>query len=104
MAKLAIFRNRVDFGIVDQQFGIDVGFYVFQLPFLHSLLTGFLRPLSSFCYYNHRALPQWRDTYSGATRVSRNASGESSLVLAAGFACVGERRWLLPGPLRADAV
>ena len=27
------FRNRVDFGIVDQQFGIDVGFYVFQLPF-----------------------------------------------------------------------
>ena len=28
------FRNRVDFGIVDQQFGIDVGFYVFQLPFL----------------------------------------------------------------------
>ena len=28
------FRNRVDFGIVDQQFGIDVVFYVFQLPFL----------------------------------------------------------------------
>ncbi len=28
------FTNRVDFGIVDQQFGIDVGFYVFQLPFL----------------------------------------------------------------------
>ena len=28
------FTNRVDFGIVDQQFGLDVGFYVFQLPFL----------------------------------------------------------------------
>ena len=28
------FTNRVDFGIVDQQFGIDIGFYVFQLPFL----------------------------------------------------------------------
>ena len=28
------FTNRVDFGIVDQQFGRDVGFYVFQLPFL----------------------------------------------------------------------
>ncbi|MBK02625.1 MAG: hypothetical protein CL464_09255 [Acidimicrobiaceae bacterium] len=28
------FTNRVDFGIIDQQFGRDVGFYVFQLPFL----------------------------------------------------------------------
>ncbi len=28
------FTNRVDFGITDQQFGRDVGFYVFQLPFL----------------------------------------------------------------------
>ena len=28
------FTNRVDFGINDQQFGRDVGFYVFQLPFL----------------------------------------------------------------------
>ena len=28
------FVNRVDFGIEDPQFGRDVGFYVFQLPFL----------------------------------------------------------------------
>jgi uncharacterized protein len=28
------FVNRVDFGIEDQQFGRDIGFYVFQLPFL----------------------------------------------------------------------
>ena len=28
------FTNRVDFGIIDPQFGRDVGFYVFQLPFL----------------------------------------------------------------------
>ena len=41
MAKLAIFRNRVDFGIVDQQFGIDVGFYVFQLPFLTFVVNWF---------------------------------------------------------------
>ncbi|MBI2168386.1 MAG: UPF0182 family protein [Actinobacteria bacterium] len=29
-----LFRNRVDFGVKDPQFGRDVGFYVFQLPFL----------------------------------------------------------------------
>ncbi|MBV6509640.1 MAG: hypothetical protein JJLCMIEE_02736 [Acidimicrobiales bacterium] len=28
-----LFRNRIDFGIEDPQFGLDVGFYVFQLPF-----------------------------------------------------------------------
>ncbi|MCZ7527418.1 MAG: UPF0182 family protein [Acidimicrobiia bacterium] len=29
-----LFRNRVDFGVEDPQFGKDVGFYVFELPFL----------------------------------------------------------------------
>jgi uncharacterized membrane protein (UPF0182 family) len=29
-----LFRNRVDFGVADPQFGRDVGFYVFQLPFV----------------------------------------------------------------------
>ncbi len=29
-----LFRNKVDFGIADPQFGRDVSFYVFQLPFL----------------------------------------------------------------------
>ena len=29
-----LFTNRQDFGITDPQFGLDVGFYVFQLPFL----------------------------------------------------------------------
>lgn len=32
-----LFRNRVDFGVEDPQFGTDVGFYVFQLPFLEFL-------------------------------------------------------------------
>lgn len=32
-----LFRNRVDFGIRDPQFDTDVGFYVFQLPFLKFL-------------------------------------------------------------------
>lgn len=29
-----LFTNRVDFGVHDAQFGRDIGFYVFQLPFL----------------------------------------------------------------------
>jgi uncharacterized membrane protein (UPF0182 family) len=36
-----LFRNHVPFGIDDPQFGRDVGFYVFQLPFL-SFLTDWL--------------------------------------------------------------
>ena len=32
--KWLLFRNGVDFGTVDAQFGTDVGFYVFTLPFL----------------------------------------------------------------------
>lgn len=33
-----LFRNSKSFGIADDQFGADVGFYVFQLPFLTFLL------------------------------------------------------------------
>jgi len=29
-----LFTNRVDFGVRDAEFGRDIGFYVFQLPFL----------------------------------------------------------------------
>jgi uncharacterized protein len=29
-----LFRNRQSFGIADEQFGVDVGFYVFELPFI----------------------------------------------------------------------
>jgi uncharacterized membrane protein (UPF0182 family) len=36
-----LFRNRVDFGVKDPQFGMDIGFYVFELPFL-SFLTSWL--------------------------------------------------------------
>ncbi len=34
-----LFRNRVDFDVDDPQFGTDIGFYVFQLPFLRFLVT-----------------------------------------------------------------
>ena len=33
-----LFRNRVDFGVDDPQFGRDIGFYVFQLPFVSFLM------------------------------------------------------------------
>ena len=36
-----LFRHRQDFGIDDATFGVDVGFYVFQLPFLR-FVTGWL--------------------------------------------------------------
>lgn len=36
-----LFRNRVDFGEVDALFGRDIGFYVFELPFL-SFVTDWL--------------------------------------------------------------
>ncbi|HSL74989.1 MAG TPA: UPF0182 family protein [Ilumatobacteraceae bacterium] len=34
-----LFRNAREFGIADAQFGADVGFYIFQLPFLAFLLN-----------------------------------------------------------------
>ncbi|SCL41199.1 hypothetical protein GA0074692_6193 [Micromonospora pallida] len=33
-----LFRNGGDFGVKDPEFGVDVGFYVFQLPFLRYVL------------------------------------------------------------------
>ena len=29
-----LYRNRQEFGVLDPQFGIDIGFYVFELPFM----------------------------------------------------------------------
>ncbi|HEX2063563.1 MAG TPA: UPF0182 family protein [Acidimicrobiales bacterium] len=37
-----LFRNAVDFGIEDPQFGRDVGFFVFQLPFLSFVVNWLL--------------------------------------------------------------
>ena len=34
-----LFRNARNFGVADEQFGVDVGFYVFQLPFLAFVLN-----------------------------------------------------------------
>ncbi len=36
-----LFRNGGDFGVADAQFGVDVGFYVFRLPFLTFLADWF---------------------------------------------------------------
>jgi uncharacterized membrane protein (UPF0182 family) len=34
-----LFTHRVDYGIEDPQFGVDIGFYVFQLPFLSFVVS-----------------------------------------------------------------
>ena len=34
-----LFRNARDFGVTDPQFGVDVGFYVFQLPFIRFMIN-----------------------------------------------------------------
>lgn len=36
-----LWQNRVDFGVDDPQFGKDIGFYVFELPFLETLSSWF---------------------------------------------------------------
>ena len=43
--KAMLFFNGVDFGIDDPQFSKDVGFYVFQLPFIQFLISWFFRAL-----------------------------------------------------------
>jgi uncharacterized protein len=40
-----LFRNRVDFGMADPQFGRDIGFYVFQLPFVSFVIDWFFGAL-----------------------------------------------------------
>ena len=34
-----LFRNKQDFGVKDPQFNMDIGFYVFQLPFIKFLIN-----------------------------------------------------------------
>lgn len=34
-----LFRNAQDFGVEDPQFGVDVGFYIFRLPFISFAIT-----------------------------------------------------------------
>lgn len=40
--KIQMFMNRQDFGIEDPIFNKDVGFYVFNLPFYHTILNGLI--------------------------------------------------------------
>jgi uncharacterized protein len=40
-----LFRNGVEFGVADAQFGRDVGFYVFRLPFIAFLIDWFFLAL-----------------------------------------------------------
>ena len=43
--KAMLFFNSVDFGFEDPQFGYDIGFYVFRLPFIQFLISWVFRAL-----------------------------------------------------------
>ncbi|WP_420639688.1 UPF0182 family protein [Candidatus Poriferisocius sp.] len=43
--KAILFFNSVEFGIEDAQFGYDIGFYVFRLPFIQFLISWVFRAL-----------------------------------------------------------
>lgn len=70
-----LWQNRVDFGTQDPQFGRDVGFYVFDLPFLENVLgwltfvVGASIVLSLGAHYffgSIRLLPRMRGIAAGA--------------------------------------
>jgi uncharacterized protein len=70
-----LWKNRVDFGTRDPQFGKDVGFYVFELPFLDQILSWawfaliVLVIVSSAAHYFHGSIrPEagWAGIHSGA--------------------------------------
>ncbi len=60
--KYLMWQNGTDFGITDPQFGTDIGFYVFSLPWLQTLISFgyaaiFLSVMSvAFVYYIYGAL------------------------------------------------
>ena len=98
-----LWLNRVPFGKDDPQFGIDIGFFVFTLPWLRFLL-GFLTAV----VVPRRARRRWPRTTSTAAcgcraagpRTHRGAPGIHLAVLRAAFLLL-QRRRLLARPVRA---
>lgn len=72
-----LWANRVPFGVDDAQFGKDVGFYVFELPFL----TGILDQLSSVLIFT-LVLTIVAHYLQGAIRPDRRLAAVSSGALA----------------------
>jgi len=79
-----LFRNRVDFGIKDALFERDVGYYIFQLPFL-SYLIGWLFAailiifiVTAIAHYLNGGI---RIQQPPANRVSASVKGHLSLLL-----------------------
>ncbi len=99
----SLWHNRVPFGTKDAQFSLDIGFFVFTLPWLR-FIVGFLTMV-------HRARPDRRGAspttctaalqlQSRGERTTTAARVHLSLLLAALVA--GPRRQLLAGPLLPD--
>ncbi len=96
-----LFTNGSDFGIDDPQFGTDIGFYVFRLPFL-SFIAGwaFAALLIIFIVTSSRPLPQRGHQGAGAGSAG-DQPGQGSPVGAARSAGPGSGRRLLAPALRA---
>ncbi|MGE3619892.1 MAG: UPF0182 family protein [Acidimicrobiia bacterium] len=80
-----LFRNGGDFGVQDPQFGVDVGFYVFKLPFL-SFVVGWLFAallivliVTTVAHYLNGGI---RITASARNRVTPAVKGHLSVLLA----------------------
>lgn len=80
-----LFRNMQEFGIQDPQFGYDIGFYVFQLPFLSFVVDWFFASLliiliiTAVAHYLNGGIR----VQTQAPRVSPQVKAHLSLLLAA---------------------
>ncbi|HEX5540203.1 MAG TPA: UPF0182 family protein [Micromonospora sp.] len=97
-----LFRNAQDFGVGDPEFGTDIGFYIFQLPFLSYLLgVGFtavvlavLGALAVHYIFGGVRLQGAGDRMTGAAR-AHLTSLVSAFVLLKAVAYVLDRRTML---------
>ena len=96
-----LFRNSTSFGVADAQFGADVGFYVFELPFLvvrarlavRAMVLVLLLTLAA-----HLLNGGVRVRLADADRCGRRRKGHIAVLLAVLAAAQGRR--LLADPLR----
>ena len=76
-----LFRNRVEFGIADPQFGRDVGFYVFQLPFVSFLIDWLFGAFVVATVVTVAGRPGLSKTVSRNGAHSGNVSASSRVIL-----------------------
>ncbi len=99
-----LFTHRVDFGVEDPQFHTDIGFYVFQLPFL-SFVVSWLFAALVIILHHHGGGPLPERRHPGAEPgAAGHAPGEGPPVGPARPPGPGQGGRLLAAALRADPV